>query len=308
MTLRDVIKSRNDLVDLCNSISLEKYAIKRLMSLGHYAANNPTATVDLTDVKQQLNEAIKLSSTMVESLQTKIHQLAELADQQASNMFDGWDLDQVHPESVSLKDLLSKQVLERIKTRIKTYCDWHYPALQIGCRDKFWTDYMVTGDPLYLTNYHRDTLNQVSSGYPVEYQRRLRLYDIPFAEIPTRLPVGQFNFVLAWEVLNYTKQSDIDRVLEVAWTMLKPGGTFMFSYNNCDLSDSAHLADGLAMSYTNRRHIEAQSKTIGYEVTAFEDHTINHDYYQTFSWCELKRPGRLATAKAHQSLGTILVK
>jgi hypothetical protein len=282
--------------------------------LKHIQTNHPN--VNYSSKLDQFVDAYKgLINANTENVTMLRAWLAELDDDIAtaasnlvnSDKFVKFSCDQL-TDAPTFSNVFSEHLNDIVTTRIRGYCDWHYPGLQLCCRSKQWTDCMVTSDPLYLTAYYKDIVNQVVETYPEVYQRRLRVYPISVSELSRHLPHEQFNFVLAWEVFNYASYDEIINILTQVAGLLRPGGTFMFSYNNCDLSESAHLVDIQAMTYSRKRDITQLCQDLGYEVIQAEDFKTGHDLYTHVSWCEVRRPGRLSTAKSHQVLGQIIEK
>jgi SAM-dependent methyltransferase len=187
---------------------------------------------------------------------------------------------------------------EIVSQAIDLYVDWRYPGLEIGCRDGHWTKYMVGCDPLYVVDEFQEFLDSTKQGYPEEYQQRLRTYLTKDHNL-SALPKGQFGFVFSWNYFNYLTLGNINKYLTQVFDLLRPGGTFMFSYNNADLPAPAAYADSYFMSYAPKHLLLPMCKAIGYEVVS------TTDLEPAVSWVEIKRPGELKMIKAHQVLGEI---
>lgn len=313
-TLSELVAFRNSVKRAMSKLSIEPAIKTRISQFGHFQTNHPN--VDYSErIKGFIDVYKDLIASNKENVSNLDRWLAELendieamADSLVNNeTFVKFNCDQL-TGITSFSDVFDSKLVDTISTRIRGYCDWHYAGLQIGCRFKQWTDCMVTSDPLYLTAYYQDVVNQVVETYPTIYQRRLRVYTISVNELIKHLPQEQFGFVLAWEVFNYASDQEITNVLTQVLGLLRPGGTFMFSYNNCDLSESAHLVDIQAMTYSRKSKITELCQNLGYEVIQAEDFETGHDLYTHVSWCEVRRPGMLSTAKSHQVLGQIVEK
>ena len=311
-TLSELVKFRNDLIELKKQIDLESTIKRKLNSLSTLQGNNLTIDCEITNRDSYLLEIQNLNRKFQTSISEWIQTASADIDSAASVLTSNADYtkfaaDQVNDE-VTVDSVLSDPLRELITTRIKSYCDWHYPSLQIGCRFKQWTDCMVTSDPLYLTNYYPDMITRTTTTYPEEYQRRLRVYPISCHDLSKHLPIGQFGFVLSWEILNYASRDEIRKILSQTFNLLRPGGTFMFSYNNCDLPESANLAEIGAMSYIRKQHLYEIITSLGYSITSIEDQPTNDPLYAYISWFEIKKPGALQTSKTHQAIGKIIEK
>jgi SAM-dependent methyltransferase len=199
-------------------------------------------------------------------------------------------------------DTETKNVL---RAKIHHYGDWRYPALLMGCRSVDWIDAMVQYDPLYLSNYDlKDTVNALISSYTEIYQRRLRIYSISNHDYSI-LPQNQFGVIVALDYLNYITASDIEKCLGEVYNMLRPGGVFVFSYNNCDIPVNAELTEHGAMSYYSSQQLKIIAKQLGFEIIQLDDIPIAHDDYPYISTAELRRPGKLQSIRLNQVLGRI---
>ena len=306
--LTDLVRYRNELANIINSLNLRNAINKKIILLKQVQGNNAVAynvkqidnnykqlIIDNDSNINQLNELIMLINTDIDTLATTLFSDRELLTTNAR-----FDL----PFDLDIRSL--------VKTKIKQYCDWHYPGLQISCNKKEWIDCMVTSDPLYLTDSAEDRaviiqLTNLISEYPLQYQNRLRLYSVTGHDF-SALPKSQFSIIVCWDFLNYIELASIAEYMRQMFTLLRAGGVFMFSYNNCDIVESASLAAGNGMSWATARAIKQLCNDIGYEVIAFEDHETSDAHITHVSWCEIRKPGKLTSIKAHQVAGKILEK
>jgi len=186
-----------------------------------------------------------------------------------------------------------------IRQRILLHTDWKYPALEIGCQDGYWTQHLVAADPLYIIDRHRDFLDSASSKFPEAYQRRLRQYHLANHDM-SMLPQRQFGFIFSWGYFNYVSMDTMKRYLQQAMDLLRPGGVFMFSYNDGDTPGGAGMAEKFVRSYMPRSLLVPMCQSLGFEIQAEAEHG------PAISWLEIRRPGTLNTIKAHQIMGEII--
>lgn len=334
LSLIELIKFRNSLTETINSFEVSTHVsyrinelttlksllttyeppidqrINRYVELLHGINHNETIFADLLNtVKNDIDQLITESS--VDS--DEIRWLANKYDQQ---------------------DLTDPTVCELIKVKIQSYCDWHYPGLFINPCFKSWVDCVTTCDPLYLTftatgdfvlpplpngehssrspsiapstrlltgdkKLALDKLQNVIGEYPDLFQRRVRLYTINDRKLAV-LPVRQFGFVLSWNFFNHISLDIIKIYLAEVFNLLRPGGVFMFSYNNCDSIATTELCYTNNQPFANHRLIKNLAKDLGYEVIQFTDYT------DQISVAEIKRPGILTTIKLSQVTGEII--
>jgi hypothetical protein len=185
------------------------------------------------------------------------------------------------------------------------YSDWRYPGLQYNVRDKKYIDCMTASDPLYITSEIAEDAKQTIKDYPELYQSRLRIYNNSDWD---SLPINQFGFVLVWNYFEYRSMVEIEEFLIKITPLLRPGGVLMFSFNNCDLYESARAAEKELMNYNSAYDIKNICSNLGYEIISFNDAVTHGFECPWISWAEIKRPGELTTTKAHQALGQIIPK
>lgn len=199
----------------------------------------------------------------------------------------------------------SEEARALLEHRLVLYSDWHYPGLEIGPGSGVWTKCLVSNDPLYLLDIRKSYLDETKALFPVEYQNRLRCYLIPENNEPedlSGLPQKQFGFVVSINVFEYFSFDKIRHYLEEVWKLLRPGGVFLFTYNNGERPECAQLAENGTVSYIPKTMLVTFCETHGYEVIK------TFDLDNTVCWIEIRKPGELKTVKAHQAMGEIKYK
>jgi SAM-dependent methyltransferase len=276
------------------------------------AVGRETVLADAGETVLTLNKYLDRIYTDLDFCQDRFDLIIEKINQdiqQESQKFytDNYSLElQVESEAVdNIRKVrvmtLSDTLKETIISRIQLHTNWRYPALEIGCRDGEWTGYMVAADPLYITDQYRDFLESTLNQFTPEYQQRLREYLVRDANFGA-LPQAQFAFVFCWNFLNYRSLDTIKEYVKSVRDLLRPGGVFMFSYNNGDRHEQAGYAEGHWMSYMPKSMLIPMCESLGLEILHSED-TRNEG--TAVSWIEIKKPGKLSTVKAHQVLGEI---
>ncbi len=309
--LSDLVRVREKIVEVYDTgpISQQIDILEiALRSIGQESVVEPTAT-DIAEIVQDLDNVhkrIALNNRLVELLLESIDR--EIARESQKFLSDNYNLElRVEHEAVgNIRKVrvleLGPQIQQEIINRIILHTNWKYPALEIGCRDGELTRHMVAADPLYITDHYRDFISSTVEQYEELYQRRLRPYLIQDTDF-SALPQGQFGFVLCWNFLNYRSLDTVKEYLKAVKELLRPGGIFMFSYNNGDMHECAGYAEGHWMSFIPKSMLVPLCESLGYEIYSTRE---NRGEGTAISWIELKRPGELRTVKAHQVLGEII--
>ena len=219
-----------------------------------------------------------------------------------------YDNVRVKPNNYYHKEYLDDEIIGMVQNRIYLYSNHLYAGLILGCRFPEWLPPMVASDPLYLTNYdNKDLIEQIISEYPEVYQRRVRIYQIADQDYSI-LPQQQFSIILSWDYLLWIHTREFEKCLAEAFDLLRPGGIFIFGYNNCDLLPSAEKALNESRGWASGHRLTQLAEQIGYEVVVLTDHPVDDPIISYVSWAELKRPGELKTAKIGPAMGEIKSK
>jgi len=308
-TISELLIFKNDLTNRLKTLNdgLAEFMDQKAISLKMSQINNFNAGYD-----DQIHQLIQMyqnldteNQKIVLGVKQLIDQITVDIDALANQLFNTPEFQSKFANKEPSLYPMNQDLLEIIKVRIRQYGDWHYPGLQLNTREKQWIDCMITCDPLYLVGENIDQLNDVIKDYPKQYQDRLRLYTVDqFGELPQE----QFGFILCWNLFEYCTITEIEPYLNSVYNLLRPGGVFMFSYNNCDVVSSAKSTESEIFNYNTVRAMQAACEKTGYEVLSFEDGGVEHWKSPYTSWAEIKKPGELSTVKAHQALGKILPK
>jgi SAM-dependent methyltransferase len=291
----------NPIVKLVNELKSKIFAIGQSTDLPETAESVLSLDKDLEQLYAGLDSCQDRFDLAIGKINRDI--------QQESQKFytDNYNLEiQVEAEAIDIIRKvrvmsLSESLKQTIINRLQFHSTWKYPALEIGCRDGEWTQYLVASDPLYITDQYRDFLISAVENFTPEYQQRVRSYHVRDANFDS-LPTGQFGFIFCWNFLNYRSLDTVKEYLKSVKELLRPGGIFMFSYNNGDIHEQAGYAEGFWMSYLPKSMLIPMCESIGLEVVYSND---VRGEGTAISWIEVKKPGTLETVKAHQVLGEI---
>ena len=202
--------------------------------------------------------------------------------------------------------LLSDEIMQLFRTRIMSYSDWHYPAIIIRPGLETFINDMVANDPLYLIDEHLDLLLPCMNKFNETYKRRLCPYVVDnFStdnSILESLPNNQFAMCLVYNYFDYKPLEIIENYLKEIFKKLRPGGVMVMTFNDCDRPSAVLLVEQSAAFYTPGNKIFNIAKQIGYQ----EIFRWSNDGPVT--WLELKKPGKLTSARGGQTLAKIIHK
>jgi SAM-dependent methyltransferase len=305
--LYDLVTLKKSLLDSFNTQEIEESILRLRNHIENVKLQVPVIEQDNLDYIEGL---VQYYSTLLDQVvapyddfKKKIADIQSRIDQVSHKLFVGnYELEEHDGGFEHVRNHrrihLRPEVEDMVRQRIQLYTSWQYPALEIGCRDGEWTQHLVAADPLYIMDKYQPFLDSTNSKFPPEYQQRLRKYlnkEYDFAPLPQE----QFGFVFSWGHFNYVSLDTITQVLKSVKNLLRPGGVFLFSYNDGDTPAGAGMAENFAQTFIPKSILVPTCEGIGFEVvqTFAEEPNI--------SWIEIKTPGTLTTVKAHQVMGEI---
>jgi hypothetical protein len=200
-----------------------------------------------------------------------------------------------------LDPAIQKLLLERMIT----HTNWQYPGMVIRPVHCPRLESLVALDPLYLVDTDQDLLTPATCLFTPEYQRRLRYYVIneyTQQDIFWNLPAQQFGVVYAFGYFEFKPWEVLQQYLDEIFALLRPGGSLLFSFNDCDHWRSVGLTEHHFCCYTPGRLVREYSKNLGYEIT-HQHHDDNG-----FTWVELRKPGTLDSVRGAQALAGVYGK
>ena len=192
-------------------------------------------------------------------------------------------------------------------SRIMQHNNWHYPGMIIHPGEEPFMQYMVGNDPLYLVDESHDLLDLVDmSNYDEIYQKRLRTYVIDESfehEILEKIPDSQFGICLAYHYFDFKPYEMIEKYLIEIYQKLKPGGTLIMTFNDCERPAALTLVENNYASYNRATIIKNLAEKLNYSIEFF--------YWEQdspMSWIELRKPGTLTSLRGGQNMAKILPK
>jgi len=233
----------------------------------------------------------------------KLNEIDAIITAQSHKLFaNGYDLELYNGGIDNVRNnrriKLYEDAEQLLKQRIMLYTNWRYPALEIGCRDGEWTQFLVAADPLYVVDPFQEFLDSTVKQFPLAYQNRLRKYLIKDNNLDA-LPKEQFAFVFSWGYFNYLGVDTVTQLLGQLQELMRPGGVCLFSYNDGDTPNGVGMAENFGQSYMPKSLLIPTCRSKGFEI--IDEFSFDPNIH----WIEIRKPGTLHTIKANQPLGKI---
>jgi len=203
------------------------------------------------------------------------------------------------------KLLITEETRQLYLDRILRYTDWRYPAMILHPGQAGFINSMVANDPLYIVDENYDLINPAVEQFNTGYQNRLRISTVNEDADPPILksiPDGQLGVCLAYNFFNYKPFEVIKMYLEEIYQKLKPGGTLVMTFNDCDRYKAVILVEQFYATYTPGMMLRSWTNLLGFEETY-----CHHDDGPN-TWIELQKPGELTSLRGGQALAKIIPK
>lgn len=286
-------------------------AIKKFRDMSHVIAHHAVQfdaiSSDFKDSVDQVQKAFEQVDHVVDSLKDQI--IDEIKQMEVAQFEQSESLYRYEMCNESNEYILGRQLhIDNddnilLRAHLKNLTDWRLPGMIIRPgRDSFIED-LVPMDPLYLVDQNLELLQPAASAFTPEYQRRLRKYAVDDYQDENplwQLPNNQFGLIFSWNYFNFKPLSVVYRYLDDIYKKLRPGGVCIFTFNDCDRTQGAQLAEQNFMCYAPGRMIKSYVENRGFEIL-FEHHGLGN-----VAWLKIKRPGEIESIRGGQALAKIV--
>jgi len=283
-----------------------------LSSISHAVQTSQVQIPGLTDELIAAQSLVELSLQQYHQKLNNIRQAVQKLIEQHEPEYFAASEDLYQSMQTDTPDYIRNRILPidtdkklMLLNRLQVHSNWKYPGLMIRPAHSLWLENLVALDPMYFADTHWELLAPVIDQYTPEYQRRIRRHVIEeYTDQPVfkNLPQQQFGFVYAFGYFNFKPLKIIRQYLHEVFGLLRTGGTFLFSFNNCDHQNAVGLTEHHFCCYTPGRLVYEYALELGYEIV----HEGSVDGANT--WIELKKPGIMTTIRGGQALAAIVNK
>jgi hypothetical protein len=200
---------------------------------------------------------------------------------------------------------LTEEVNQIYLARLSRYNSWHHAGMILHPGMEPFISHMVGCDPLYVVDENYDLLNPSLAQFNELYQNRLRVSIVNEDSDQSwldRIPDQQLGVCLAYNFFNFKPFEVIKKYLSEIYQKLKPGGTLIMTFNDCDRYKAVMLVESFFCSYTPGRMIRGWAQHVGFE------ETFCHHDDGPVTWIEFRKPGESTSLRGGQTLAKILPK
>lgn len=314
MKISDLLKLRDDFIDRINLLTVESSIADSCEQLDTILSSNqsidePDAIGKIQQAITKINHLASQYSDIKNELMTFLTDIDQAVDLISPTVHQDVNVPfikqfRVADDKLYRDFLISDQINQIIKSTIYKISDWHFPGMQLGCRNNEYTGNLVGCDPLYLCDIDPQAIDDAANQFNDVYGKRLRKYKLNNHQLG-HLPMNQFGFIFSWMFFNFAELNDMELYLAELLKVLRPGGSLILTYNNGDIAESARLFESGMMSFVPKRKLLPICKDLGYIVIDSFDYDNIDNQIKTISWIELRKPGELSTIKRSQAQGLV---
>jgi SAM-dependent methyltransferase len=312
MKLREIVAY----INLLDSLSMDaecNEAVRLLDSILHIVTNHSLQldmfSKTLTNDFETISSGVNAFRFTLERLKQKLYDEVAVQEpeyfRESKRMFDHDAPYETNEYILNRRLGIDPDSNILLRSHLRSLGDWRLPGLILRPGRETFIEDMVPLDPLYLVDQHEELLKPSVDSFTPEYQQRLRKYivdDRQDGAILTDLPQGQFGLVFAYNYFNFRPIELIQKYLTELYAVMRPGGTLIMTYNNCDRAQGVGLAERGFMCYTPKRHIQQHAESVGFEST------FEHNGLGDLSWLEFVKPGDITSIRGGQTLAKLVAK
>lgn len=263
---------------------------------------------------QHLSQHRVLLDQHMQQIATDLEDLKREVKQEIDLIGRGYFLDSYERYDAMRTDtvdyILNRQIPADVETeniliaRIQSLSDWRFPGMIFRPGRRNYIRHMVALDPLYVIDTDYDLLRPALEHFSEPYRSRLRpvVIDEDRDTIIQHVPQGQIGTIFALDFFEYRPLEMIRRYFTEFDYLLRPGGSVLISYNNCDLAHGVRQCETKTRCFTPGGMIRDLLESINFEIVSSQDRM------SSFSWIEFRKPGQLRSLRGGQSLAKIIDK
>jgi SAM-dependent methyltransferase len=311
MILSDIVRYLNQLDTLIEEFSASR-AVSDLTKINFIVENSKLQIPEISDALASNFIDVKTILNFYEENLNKLRaSVLDLIRQQESKYFSiSQELYQgminESPDYILQRTTsVDQDTLRLLQARLQLHNNWQYPGMIIRPAKSPGVVTLVALDPMYFVDTHLDLIDHATSKFTPEYQKRIRKYRIKeYLGLPLfqHLPKNQFGFVYSFFYFEFKPWEILQQYLLEVFDLLRDGGTFLFSFNDCDYPEAVGAVEHNFCCYTPGRLVRSYAVSVGYEIV--QSHRGNNSIH----WLELQRPGTSQSIRGGQALAMIFKK
>ena len=290
----------NTLSSVCNDLAINNFDTEslkdRMLHSQLKVLNNlEDMALDLNTFKEEINKHVK-------QIETPYYEKSKEIYKKRTLMSPMDKLSQLKNKDLLFHEDTTKLLINAITIKISN----QYACCQLAPGYGNITKHLVHGTPLYIVEEDKEASVVNTDFFNQIMTNRIAWYEMNDAdeEILAVLPQEQIGCFVVIDYFNFKSEDIIEKYLKSIYNCLRPGGTVIFTFNNCDYPNAIDKVDEMYYCYTTGTQMKKICSSIGFEIQKLT--AIGYDELDNgISWLEIKKPGELSTIRSAQGLAEI---
>jgi len=191
---------------------------------------------------------------------------------------------------------LNKDFVSVIKREIGYYSDWRWSGIELNPSNGFLTNAFLANDPLYLYTGNVVDKDKVKSNFNKFFSdRRIMFYDNLL-----HMPQEQHGLAVSINSYEFWPIDPIKSEMQKVYNLLRPGGYYIFTYNDCEQLASLDLCANDYRAYNTKELMTNMVQMFNFEIVKQAD-----EFNGAHSYMVVKKPGTLSSQKLSAPLVAI---
>jgi len=182
-----------------------------------------------------------------------------------------------------------EKVIQLMSADIGYFSDWRWAGIELNPSTGLLTRSMLACDPLYLYTGNIVDEDNIKSKFNNFFaDKRLMMYnDLD------KLPQGQLGLATSINCYEFWPVDPIKNEMQKVYNLLRSGGHFIFTYNDCEKEASLDFLSGQVAyrSYNTRSLMINLVEMLGFDIIK------EQSFQESHSWMVVKKPGDLTSQK-----------
>lgn len=244
-------------------------------------------------IDDTLNNLLSLSQIYRQSID-KINELTnDLLRQQElivlKRDYYNYENNERNLELIQERTNLDKDLVKLLTTEIGSLSDWRYAGIELNPSTGKHTSSMLACDPLYLYTGNIVDNESIKNKFNNFFSTKRLL----FYNDLTKVPQNQLGLAVSINCYEFLPIDPIKDEMRSVYNMLRPGGRFVFTYNDCEQEASLDFLNGPGAyrTYNTKTLMTSMVQMLGFDIIKQEC------WREAHSWMVVKKPGDLASKK-----------
>jgi hypothetical protein len=181
---------------------------------------------------------------------------------------------------------LSPEQQQWLISRMNLHCQWTDTALLMRPGQQDWMQYLTSSNLLYVWDHDPSMLIPALAPYPDHQNGRIRVCHGTDRDPFVQLPQAQMALIVAVGFLEFKPLDVMYHYLYEFQRLLRPGGSVVFTFNDCDHAVNTEFAEQNYMCYTPGHLVRERLQELDLEVREHCQHNNG------VCWIEAQKPGQ----------------